>query len=210
MKVNYQRFNPCQTVVFRGLGYSKIWYALPAIVVQDTPDLTALFWCAGTPEKWRGKSPDEKVTPQTVMLPEMKLFDRLWTETDVLMLVPAGAAHAVYVMWDEGQKALRCWYINLQQPLARTAIGFDTQDYWLDIVICPDRSEWHWKDEDQFNEVTALGMYSPEQAREIRAEGERAVRRVQTNQPPFCEGWENWRAPEDWVIPTFPEGWDHL
>jgi hypothetical protein len=197
-------------IVFRGLGQGKIWYALPVMVVKDAPDPVALFWRAGTPGKFRGLSPGAKVTPPEVRSDQMLLFDKIWTETDVLMLIVPGAAHAVYVMWEEGQKGLRCWYINLQQPLARTATGFDTEDYWLDIVVSPDRSEWRWKDEDQLKEAVAMGMYSPAKACEIRAEGERVIGLLQANQPPFCDGWENWQAPGDWNIPSLPEGWDCL
>ena len=204
------RWKPGDVIVFRGLGKGKIWYALPVIVVNDTPDLVALFWRAGTPGKFRGLSPGAKVIPLQLASDQMVLFNKIWTETDVLMLVTPGAAHAVYVMWEAGQSRLRCWYVNLQQPLARTAMGFDTEDHWLDIVASPDRSEWRWKDEDQLAEVVVMGVYTPEKAREIRGEGERVIRLMQTNQPPFCDGWENWQAPGIWKIPTLPVGWDCL
>ena len=203
-------WKPGEVIVFRGLGMGKIWYALPMIVVKDAADVVALFWRAGTHGQFRGLSPGAKVKTRQVTSERMILFDKAWTETDVLMLVTPGAAHAVYVMWEEGQDQQRCWYVNLQQPLLRTGTGFDTEDYWLDVVVSPDRTEWRWKDKDQFEEAVAMGLYSPEEASEIRAEGERAIRLMQTNQPPFCDGWENWRAPKDWNIPTLPEGWDCL
>ncbi|MBK7453347.1 MAG: DUF402 domain-containing protein [Anaerolineales bacterium] len=46
----------------------------------------------------------------------------------------------------------------------------------LDIVISPDMSTWEWKDEDEFIESQKEGHYSIEKAREIWAEGERAIR----------------------------------
>ena len=56
-------------------------------------------------------------------------------------------------MWEERQRRVDCWYNNLQQPLVRTAFGFDTMDDWLDIVINqmkanqpPFCDDWeHWK-----------------------------------------------------------------
>jgi hypothetical protein len=62
------------------------------------------------------------------------------------MLAVPGAAHSVYAMWEAGNKNLRCWHINLSEPLRRTSIGFDSMDYLLDVVANPDRSEWRWKD----------------------------------------------------------------
>ena len=54
-------------IIFRGVSDKKIWYALPVIVVQDTPGLIALYWPAGTRGKWRMKSTEEKVTPRDVI-----------------------------------------------------------------------------------------------------------------------------------------------
>jgi predicted RNA-binding protein associated with RNAse of E/G family len=128
----------------------------------------------------------------------------------VLMLATPGAAHSVYAMRETGQTRLRCWYVDLQEPLRRTAIGFDTMDHLLDIVTSPDRSEWRWKDEDEFQEAVAIGVYSPEEARAIRAEGERVIELLRTGQPPFCDGWDRWSPPAEWKIPQLPDGWDRI
>jgi hypothetical protein len=147
-----------EVIVFRGVSQSKIWYALPVFVVQDTPTLIALYWPAGTRGKWRMKPSSERVTPQGVILTPMEVIDRAWDTTDVLMLITPGAAHAVYVMWETGQKNLLCWYINLQDPIRRTPVGFDTCDHMLDIVFSPDKSSWNWKDEDHLADAVALGI----------------------------------------------------
>ena len=108
----------------------------------------------------------------------------------------------------DGQTRLRCWYVDLQEPLRRTVVGFDTMDNLLDIVISPDLSEWQWKDEDEFQEAVAIGVYSAEEARAIRAEGERAIELLRAGQPPFCDGWDKWSPPVEWQIPQLPDGWD--
>ena len=66
----------------------------------------------------------------------------------------------------------------LQEPLRRTAIGFDFMDQELDIVVKPDLSEWVWKDEERFQRAQEAGRFSTHQAREIRAEGERVITRI--------------------------------
>jgi hypothetical protein len=176
-------------------------------VVQDDPDLIALYWPAGTPQK----VPQERLTPRQLLSTEqVDLVDRRWTDTDVLMLATPGAAHAVYAMWERGHASFRCWYIDLQDPLRRTTIGFNTRDHLLDIVVTPDRSEWRWKDEDELQEAVAIGVFSPQEARAIRAEGERVIRLLQAGASPFCDGWESWSPPGEWGIPVLPMDWDNL
>jgi hypothetical protein len=99
-------WEPGATIVLRGMWRNHIWWALPVIVVRDNPDLIALYWQAGTPNK----IPDRRVTPQD-LLPEqsLPLVDSQWANTDVMMLVPPAAAHAVYAMWEAGHKRFLCW-----------------------------------------------------------------------------------------------------
>ena len=194
---------PGDAVVLRGVWRDRLWWVCAATVVQDTPDLLALYWRAGTPTM----TPAERPTPRDLLTNDICLVPGRWVETDVLMLVTPGAAHAVYVMWEAGQTTLRCWYVDLQEPLRRTEIGFDTMDHLLDVVISADRSEWRWKDEDEFAEALALGAFSPDEARAIRAEGERVIDLLQAGRSPFCDGWERWSPPTEWDIPRLPEGW---
>jgi uncharacterized protein len=210
VKTMLPQWLPGDITVLRGLGQNKIWYALPVIVVQDTPDLIAVFWRAGTKGKWRIKATGDKVTPHDVRFTPLELHDRIWDKTDVLMLIPPSAAHAIYVMWEAGQHHFLCWYVNLQEPILRTPISIDTRDHWLDIVISPHKQDWNWKDEDQLAEVVKLGILTDQDARNIRAEGERVLAMLKQNAPPFCDGWENWLAPQEWGLPDLPPGWDHL
>ncbi len=148
-------------VVLRGVWRSKFWWACPAIVVQDQPELMALYWRAGTPVM----NTDKRPVPQDLLTNEIQLCPQHWTSTDVLALVVPGEAHAIYLMWETGQNILRCWYVDLHEPYRRTATGFDTMDHLLDIVISPDLSKWKWKDEDEFEQAIAIGVYSPQEAR---------------------------------------------
>ncbi len=89
-------------------------------------------------------------------------------------------------------------------------MGFDTTDYILDIIIQPDCSAWHWKDEEEFKEAVSIGVFTAEQAQEIRAEGEAVIRQMQQGLPPFRQGWEYWSPPRDWAIHDFSPGWDKV
>jgi hypothetical protein len=191
-------------IVLRGILKGKLWWACPAFVVQDTLNLIALYWPVGTPTR----SPIVRPTVLDELYNRIELVQRNWTDNDVLSLNTPGAAHSIEVMWEEKTHRLHCWYVHLQEPLHRTRIGFDTMDQILDIVISPNRKSWRWKDEDEFSEAEAIGVYSHPKAQSIRKEGERVIALLKANTSLFYNGWENWNPPIEWGTPTFPEGWE--
>lgn len=197
-------WTPGDTVVMRGILKGKLWWACPAYVVLDTPELIALYWPVGTPTQ----SPIRRPSVEDELYNRIQLVERNWTDNDVLSLNVPGSAHSIELMWEAGTRKVRCWYVHLQEPLRRTKIGFDTMDQMLDIVISPDRASWCWKDEDELNEAEAIGVYTHEKAQSIRQEGERVIGLLKANAPPFCDGWEKWTPPLEWGIPSFPVGWE--
>jgi hypothetical protein len=199
-------WRPGETVVVRGIWRGELWWACPQYVVRDSPELWALYWPAGTPVRRWYRRP----TVQEVLSSAPQLVEAVWTDTNVLSLVTPGTAHSIDLMWDCTQHDLRCWYIQLQEPLRRTLIGFDTMDQILDLVISPDRTEWQWKDVDEFAEALSIGVYSAQQAEAIRTEGESVIEKLKANQSPFCDGWERWQPAREWGIPTFPQGWESV
>ena len=159
-----QFWTPGEQATLRGVG-AKIFWAFPTIVVQDSADLVALYLAAGV----IGKDTEKRPTPREMFTPEkINIVDYQWNTTDVLMLIVPGEAFSTYVMWKTGTKELVCWYINLQEPIKRTSIGFDTMDHMLDVVLSPDMSEWKWKDEDEFSEAEKIGFYSHQKARVLQ------------------------------------------
>lgn len=83
-------------------------------------------------------------------------------------------------------------------------------DQDLDIVVKADLSEWIWKDEAGFKRHQEEGLFSIEEAREIRAEGERVINCIRTKAAPFSEAWLHWKPLPEWSIPQLPEDWDKL
>jgi len=126
------------------------------------------------------------------------------------MLIVPGEAFSIYVMWKTGTKDLVCWYINLQEPIQRTSIGFDTMDNMLDVVVSPDMSEWKWKDDDEFIEAEKTGFYSHKKAREIWAEGKKAVKLLTSKRRSFYKEWKKWQAKPEWELPKLSPLWDKM
>ncbi len=201
-------WSPGDHIVYREVWRGKVWSARSVTVVQDTPDLVVLYLCSGT--RWKLPAGNRDQWRHALQTVDWELRDVIWMWGDTLFLIRPGEAHAVDVLWRHETREFNAWYINLQEPLRRTAIGFDYMDQELDIVVKPDLSGWVWKDEDEFQKDVETGLTSPDQAREIRAEAERALERVRAKASPYSDGWETWHPPAGWPIPSLPEGWDKV
>lgn len=173
------------------------------LVVQDEPD-QAMFFLPGGARCGLPIGDDGA---------ELRLPDRRWR----LEVRPRGPQPILSFAWPETPYSVllwtvgdehQVWYVNLQDPLTRTPLGFDTVDHALDGVIELDRSAWRWKDEDELTQAVRDGLFTPEEAADFRAWGERAVDRVLSREPPFDRDWEDWRPNPTWRHPRLPDGWD--
>jgi hypothetical protein len=199
-------FRPGTSIVLREVWRGRVFEARPTIVVQDDPEQTTLLLPGGVrcglPIGADGR--------------ELRLPDQPWR----LELRPRGDRPILSFAWPDTPYSVllwtaveerRVWYVNLQDPLMRTAIGFDTVDHALDVVVELDRSSWRWKDEDELAEAVDEGLFTPGEASDFRAWGERAVDRILSGEPPFDRDWEGWRPEPAWILPELPElpdGWD--
>ena len=202
-------WTPGSKIVYREVWRGRVWTARPVTVVQDTQDLIVLYLCSGA--RWKFPAPVDGSRERPDLLHHLlsteswRLIDLTWTWGDTLFLVRPGEAHAVHVMWRESDRAFVGWYVNLQEPLRRTPIGFDFMDQDLDIVVGPDLSEWHWKDEESFRRGIEIGLFSDQQVREIHAEGERVIAQIRAKVSPFGDGWEDWVPDPAWPVPELPQ-----
>lgn len=183
---------------------------LPQIVVRDDPELIATYMPAGSLTKRRTGDRSGGPRGRQLMTWDGGHEDRPWTGTSVLMLHCPGDGFSLWCAWDADRWLPAWWYLNIEEPWRRTAIGFDTRDLWLDLWSEPDRKEWHWKDEDELAWAVEQGRCSAAGAASIRAEGERALRRMQRGDPPFDQDWSGWRPDPLWPIPSVPLAWDRL
>ena len=189
--------------LFRFVWPWRVFSALPSTVVESGERI--VLWIAGaTSVRW----------PPGRRIPIPKIAAGRWEHIETewyggrLMLFEPGASHSIYVSWGRSGE-FAGWYVNLEDPWRRSRFGLDTTDHLLDITVDPDRT-WRWKDEDELAEAVEIGLFSRERADEIRAEGERAVERIEAWTSPFDEGWESWRPDPEWPLPELPEDWDQL
>ena len=199
-----RRWSPGDPVVIRELWRGEVFAARPATVVEDQPDRTTLLVPAGVT---CGVPVDRDGA-------ELRVPDRPWRlevrergPNDLLSFAWPDTSCAV-LRW-YAPDGMHAWYVNLQDPLRRTALGFDTTDHALDVIVALDGT-WAWKDEDELAEAVAHGLFTAADAERFRADGERAVARILDRQPPFDRDWSTWRPDPSWPAPTLPEGWDRI
>jgi hypothetical protein len=190
---------PGLPALLRFVRCGKVRRAVPHIRVEDSPELVALYLPVGTRTKI-AVADGRPIRGQADR--DWELQDHDWHTYSALKLIQWGIGHSLELLWHADGDAFAGWYVNLQEPLRRSPLGFDTDDLALDIRVDPD-GNWRWKDEDELEALVAAGRFTGAEAAEIRAEGERVVAAH-----PWPTGWEEWRPDPTWPSPELPKGWD--
>lgn len=184
----------------------RIEICWPCRVVEDSDELVVLYIAAGTAYKAGPKlTAAEKRRSAKPALPPSTFVWR----ADTLRLMLPGRSHSVLMFSDAqgGARVLRKYFVNLEEPFRRTAVGFDTQDHTLDIELTPEL-DWRWRDELELANHVTEGFYTAELAAAVRAEGECALEAIRRGEHPCLRGWKEWSPPPEWRVPTLRDGWD--
>ena len=203
------RYPAGSVVVLREIWESRIWGAHPMIVVQDTPDLVALYRPSGARSKRRRGLNGKQITGYERKHKLWTLADAVRHDVSVLRLTVPDEAYSVLVFRDTSHGNFMHWYINLEEPQRRTLIGFDYTDSILDVVVEPDLTTWRWLDEDELDEAVALEIVPREKVGTLYAKGAEARDLIMSGHSPF-NSWERWYPDPSWGVPVLPEGWDLL
>ena len=192
-------WSPGDVALLRYIRFGKVRRVTAHLVVEDTPERVVLHAPLGAPAKVAVSdgSPFRGQGDRT-----WALRDSEWHSYRVLRLIRWEAWHSLELFWREHDDSFAGWYVNIQEPLRRSPVGFDTDDLVLDIWVEPDGKS-SWKDEDELDGVTELGRFTVEEAARIRAEGERVL-----DERPWPTGWEDWKPDAEWPLPELPAGWD--
>ncbi len=182
----------------------------PVRVVEHDALRTVLFLAAQTPIKAQATRDGQRIRRSTPFLERDRmvggLADDVWTHNHTLMIHEPHRLGAVWLLWAEADWSFQSYYVNLQAPLERSPVGFDTADYLLDVVVAPDLN-WRWKDEDEFAIAIEHELISPVLLHAVRAEGRRFIQEIEAGQWPFGHGLESWRPEQEWEVPTMPANW---
>jgi Protein of unknown function (DUF402) len=196
-----ERFAPGDTVALREIWDGRVFEARPATLVKDD-GAGAMFHLPATVRSLQPVTLDGVALRMPALPWRLEPIER--HRFRILSFAFPDTPYAVLATWDGETDVFDGWYVNLQDPLRRTEIGFDSRDHLLDVLIPPDRSSWSWKDEDELAEALAIGMFTEADAERFRWAGERAVEHILLREPPFDEDWEDWRPDPAWGLPELP------
>jgi hypothetical protein len=177
----------------------------PCRVVRDTDELVALFIAAGSIYRAGPKrTAAQKLQDARRPLPS---GERVW-RNDTLRLLFPGARHSVALFWEGScsQRRFLRYFVNLEEPFRRTAVGFDTQDHTLDVVVTPEL-ECTWRDEAEFDDHVRLGFFTAALAAAVRAEARRTVDAIRAGTHPCLHRWDQWAPDARWPVPALPARW---
>ena len=180
-------------------------FGRPVRVVEHTPELLVTYMAEGTvvsvPVLLDGRGLRDVPLEERWAHPRTAAR-RPWTGTELIQLFPRVRAHSLWVVRGANH-ALVGWYVNLEDPHVFGGATITTRDHVLDIWVPAETGEPEWKDEDELEVALRVGRVSAEEARAIRAEGERVW-----EERPWPTGWEDWLPPPGWPVAELPEGWD--
>jgi hypothetical protein len=193
----------------------KLVTVRPLIVVEDTPNLLALYTPAGAAfqlGRWEAPSRNHLSIEERLrvyMSDEPPVIEQRTTRYHVLTLNVPGAWHSFKLFWDREWTLLN-WYVNLEAPFLRLERGIIHRDLFLDIVVTP-AFDWTWKDEDEFEAVCAAGGLNDAERMLVKDEALRMVDRIESRRWPFDTAWPDWRPDPTWPQPLLPSDWQsHL
>jgi hypothetical protein len=200
------------TAVRRDVLDGRVFSAAPHRVLRDTGDvLLAAYWpgiASRQPQTWIDwlRTGDDGVRKRAI--PDLAarrwtLGDWVWERTGRLTWFGVDEWFSVHRNFDLEGRPLN-WYINFERPATRTPAGVDTFDVMVDLVAEPDLSGWHWKDEDEYAQGQAAGLFDAAEVARIEAARERAVALVERRGGPFAEDWPSWRPDPAWPLPALP------
>lgn len=195
--MNERCFQPGEEVVVRYLTRmgGSVGMTWPYRVVQDDGDLVALYIPAGsTFMRWHSPEPGRR-----------ELVEGEWRR-DVLRLMFPGKGYSIWLFWEGEGRPFTTYYVNFEEPFRRTAVGFDTNDHTLDIMVKPDLA-WQWKDREEFDALVASGNFSSEFGLSIEEAAREVLGMIERRSAPFDGGWATWAPPADWTLPVLHARW---
>lgn len=125
---------------------------------------------------------------------EWELGPKEFAAPGVLRIAPHDEPFEVFAPLDPGG-GIRSWYVNFQQPLVRTSIGFDTMDETLDLLVASDLSTWERKDDNELDLAVTMEAVDVVAASRVRHSCSMVEAALSHGEAPWDTSWSSWTPP---------------
>jgi hypothetical protein len=193
-------------IILRELVENKVWTVRPVRVVQDLSEFIAVYIAPGT-RFIQPQYPNSNRVPSHLLSKDWRLVEKVWSGGGALFLGRTDQAYMIIGFRNVQNTGFETWYINLQDPLTRTPLGFDYLDMELDVRVDAGLTGWEWKDMDEFNVLVKKGIIPYKKAVSLRSLGEQVAESIIAGTS-IVNDWLDWTPPEDWEIPPLPDNWE--
>jgi hypothetical protein len=215
-------FAPGTTGVLRGIRYvpgrgNVVSFAVGGTVLEDSSADDELSVFATVPGSGRATRAGQGAGPNARLVPNAD-WDGThhvaeWEGTTVVRVHRRGEPWSIW-RWHDGTDWTEDWYGNIEAPWHRTPLGFDMQDYDLDVVGRgrPGSENWQvaFKDEDELAWTRDIGQISQADVDRVTGIGRELFDVFRTGGGVIGEDWDRWLPREDWAPVPLPDGWEHV
>jgi hypothetical protein len=184
-------FRRGERIVIREVLNDKVWTVRP-VTVQEDSDTQIVTWLApGTLIEYPVGVEHGRTCISMWLSGQWDLYEKEFLPPGVLRIAPRDAPFEVFApITDDG---VQWWYVNFQQPLRRTPLGFDTMDEILDLVVSPDCRTWERKDVDEVELAFDMGFLSDSDAKRIEGNCRAVEESLARGDVPWDRSWGTWR-----------------
>jgi hypothetical protein len=204
-----------RSVRMHGRHGVTVGFATGARVVHDDGDLMVLCTPLGTDVRSRagtGSGPNGRSIVDEDW--DGSYRQRAWDGATVVRVHRRGDPWSVW-RWHDGTEWGPDWYGNLERPWRRTALGFDSQDWALDVVATTPVEPGaglgvRLKDEDELAWFVEQGVVAEREAAVVRATGDRLAARARSGAWPFDADWSAWVPDPAWPAVALPPAWSRV
>lgn len=195
-------WRPGDVIVERQIWHGAVMLAFPTTVLEATNDHLVAYIAPGAPFWF----PDEPTFPSPTG--RHPWFGRQgWRGHGAVVITPYDGDYSVWHFWQGEDREFARWYLNIQEQMRPTAIGFDSQDLELDYVVWPNLS-WEVKDDDILEQRVVEGRWTTEEIADIRRIGAGIVQDVlEPHRWWWDTRWTFWVPDPEMPPARFPSGW---
>lgn len=202
-----KRWRSSDPIVVRQVWQGRIWAAFPVTIVEDSPQRMTIYIAPATTFMAPDCTREDHV--HVLASRQWRLVEYTWNAQPMLWTTVPGEACSVWTMWRAPGWEHIGWKVNPEAPWQRTPFGFDTTDHVLDAGIRPDFT-WDWKDENEFADAVAFGLFTATDAEKIRGAASWVIHSLLGTKRAKAKAWATWRPPQTWHLPRLPQGWDAM